>query len=368
MTIAPMPPLPAADLAHAIGLVEPPLWERLRGQRIFLTGGTGFVGKWLLATLAEADRRLDLGVEVVVLSRDPAAFATSAPHLASARGVRLLQGDVRELAGEAGGFAVVIHAATDVVATHPPLDTFDTCVGGTRRALDFALRAGAADFLLVSSGAVYGVQPPELAGVPETHPGAPDSLVPGSAYGLGKRASEWLVNAYAAQHGLRTTIARCFAFVGPGLPLDKQFAVGNFLRDAMARRPIAIQGDGTPCRSYLHAADMAGWLWKILFAGAPGAAYNVGGTQAVSIAELARRVNELLGSTEPVTLAREPVPGQAAPRYVPDVSKARRELGLPEPLALDEAILRTARWHLGARADAAGAAPTAPSTAHGSGR
>lgn len=338
-------PLPEADIAHALGLFDPSAWQALRGQRIFMTGGTGFVGKWLLATLFEADRRHRLGIEVIVLTRDPDSFATASPDLATAAGLRLVKGDVRELLPAGERVNMVIHAATDVGATNTPMDTFDTCVQGTRRVLEFATNAGATDFLLVSSGAVYGAQPPELAAVPESYAGAPDPLLTASAYGEGKRAAEWLTSAHSAAHGLRAVVARCFAFVGPHLPLDKHFAIGNFMRDALARRPIVIQGDGSPFRSYLHAADMAGWLWKILLSGKAGVAYNVGGKEALTIADLARRVSRVLGSDEPVVVSSAPEPGRAAPRYVPDVSKALSELGLGPSIALDDAILRTARWH-----------------------
>ncbi len=340
-----LPPLPPADLAHARDLVGRSRWEALRGQRIFLSGGTGFVGKWLLSSLLDAESRFRLGCDVFVLSRDPASFAGAMPAIATSPHVRLLQGDVRSFDFPAGTFRFILHAATDVVAKNTPVETFDICAAGTRRVLDFAAAAGAEDVLLVSSGAVYGRQPPVLERTAEDYAGAPDSLSPASAYGEGKRVAEWLGCAYASQHKLRFKTARCFAFVGPYLALDKHFAIGNFLRDAMAGQPILIQGDGTPYRSYMHAADMASWLWTILLAGKSGEAYNVGGLEAVSIKELADRVVRVLGSPSTVTRLQSPAGGKPAERYVPDIGKALRELNLPPPIGLDEAIRRTASWY-----------------------
>lgn len=337
-------PLPQRDLEHAHAAVGR-RWDELRNQRLFVTGGTGFIGKWLLATLLDADMRLRLGCQVTVLTRDPEAFRRHAPGLANASSLRLVQGDVRDFPFGDEAFDRVIHAATDVSADAGMLDTFDVCVGGTRRVLELAARAQARDVLIVGSGAVYGRQPPELAAIAETFTGGPDSLDARTGYAQGKRASEWLGAAFAAEYGLNVKIARCFALVGPHLPLDKHFAIGNFLRDAMAGRPITIQGDGTPVRSYLHAADMAAWLWAILIEGRSLDAYNVGGVEALSIEALAHRVTGILGSPSTVRVLKTPIVGAPAERYVPDVSRIRRELALPEPRGLDESILTTAQWH-----------------------
>lgn len=334
----------AEDLQRCHYQIGEASWRILAGKRIFITGGTGFVGKWLLATLLNAKERFSLDSCITVLSRDPAAFQRAWPAIVGQ--VEWRAGDVRDFAIDNQRFDVIVHAATDVVAQTSPLDVFSTCLDGTRRVLALARASGASRLLLLSSGAVYGSLPTGMTHVPETHMGGPDTLSIASAYGEGKRASEWLA-AQAAADGLTVGIARLFAVVGPHLPLNKHFAIGNFLRSALEDEEIVIQGDGKPHRSYLYAADMAAWLWAVLLRGRSGRAYNVGSDESLSIIELAHRVCRALGRKPQLRVLQATPPEAPTSHYVPDVARARAELALPSPLSLDEAISRTARWHGG---------------------
>ncbi len=314
-----------------------PYWEQLRERRLFITGGTGFFGCWLLESFAQANRELQLAASATVLTRQPRAFAGKCPHLAHDPAITLWEGDVRDFAFPPGDYTHIIHAATDASATlneTAPWEMFDTILLGTRRVLEFAANRGAERLLLTSSGAVYGQQPAGVSHLSEEYPGGPDPLDAQSAYAEGKRAAELLCLLGAQQAGFTLGIARCFAFVGPHLPLDRHFAVGNFLRDALRGQPIQVRGDGTPYRSYLYAADLACWLWTILFAGAHGRAYHVGSEDAVSIAELAAAVAALPVPPVPVHIARAAVPGAPAVRYVPSTQRARDELGLRQQFSL----------------------------------
>jgi dTDP-glucose 4,6-dehydratase len=340
-----MRPLPAADLDDIVRAVGP-LWEDLRGGRLFITGGTGFVGSWLLESFLRAHDALDLGARAVVLTRDPAAFRRRAPHLADHPALEFLTGDVRWFLFPEGPFTHVLHAASPLPGARTATEaaeTRDVIVGGTRRTLELAAARGVRRLLFVSSGAVYGRQPPELARVPEDYAGEQDADDFRAAYGAGKRAAEQACKAAGEAGGMAVTIARGFAFAGPLLPLDGGFALGNFLRDALAGRTIVVNGDGTPVRSYLYAADMAAWLWAILCAGRPGEAYNVGSEEELSIAELARLVAEAAGGRG-VELRGTPQPGRPPERYVPSTRKARVELGLEARVSLPEAVRRSARW------------------------
>ncbi len=314
----------------------------LRDQRLLLTGGTGFVGKWLLGSFLHASRTLGLGAKLLVLSRHVKAFQAMHPEISHAPEIEWLQGDVRDFKLSAEQrCAFAIHGATDVSNNMPAQQTFDTCIRGTANVL---AQAGAKRLLFLSSGAVYGRPQPGLARIPEDWLVAPDCLAPSSAYGEGKRAGELLCAMAAAEQGMSIPIARGFAFVGPHLPLDKHFAIGNFIAAALRGETLHIQGDGTPRRSYLYAADLALWLWTLLFHGQSGRAYNVGGEESLSIDQLAKRVAGLVGTASTVQLAQQPNPAAPVQCYVPELQRASTELGLRARIGLDEAIQRTANW------------------------
>ena len=342
-------PLPTGDLDHVLAHTQG-LWDDLRGQTIFITGGTGFFGIWLLESLCHANDRLNLGAQATVLTRNPGAIAAKAPHLAARPDLTFIGGDIRDFQFPDGPFSHVIHAATEAdaqVMVNDPLQVFDVNVGGTRRVLDFARQSDVRRFLFTSSGAVYGRQPADLERIPESFSGSPDPIDTRSAYGIAgeaKRAAESLCAIYSRQFGLSTVIARCFSFVGPGLPLDGKFAIGNFIRDALAGSPIRIAGDGSPYRSYMYAADLTIWLWTLLLRGSAGQAYNVGSEAGLTIAAVAQAVAGSLTPPPSIQIAQEPNPATPPPRYVPSTHKAHTELGLSETLDLHESVRRTLLW------------------------
>ncbi|HKH93592.1 MAG TPA: NAD(P)-dependent oxidoreductase [Gemmatimonadaceae bacterium] len=358
-----MPKLPARDLEHVLEHARS-AFESLRGARILMTGGTGFFGRWMVESLLHANERLGLETSLVLLSRDPQGFERRAPHLAGSRFVSLVEGDVRTFTAPAGRFTHLVHGATDTTGplnAERPTELLETIVEGTRHTLEIASRTSAGRVLLLSSGAVYGRQPAELTHVPESYAGGPDPLDPLQAYAEGKRLAELLGAIYARDRGLEVVTARAFAFVGPHLPLDAHFAVGNFLRDALDRETIRVGGDGTPYRSYLHAADLAVWLWTLLVRGQSGRAYNVGSEEAVTIRELAdavARAGGTIGRHPTVSIARSADATVPPMRYVPSTRRAREELGLRAQITLDEALTRTIAW-LAEQADTlVGAAPS----------
>ena len=336
----------AEDLDHILTHTEG-LWEDLRDKRLFITGGTGFFGRWLLESFAWVNDSLNLNASVLVLTRTKDYYHTfqkNAPQLAANPAIKFHIGDVRNFIFPEGVFSHIIHAATTASTKLNAEDSFlmfDTIVEGTKHTLDFAVQCKATNFLLTSSGAVYGRQPPDMTYIAEDYCGAPDPTDPNSAYGEGKRAAELLCTLYAEKYGLEPKIACCFTFVGPYLPLDTHYAIGNFIRDGLSGGPIVVKGDGRSYRSYLYAADLAIWLWTILFKGKSCRPYNVGSEKAITIANLANTVAGCFQKQIDVKIAKSSDLNTPPERYVPSTKRLREECGVRQVIGLKEGINRT---------------------------
>ena len=276
-------------------------WKELKNARIFITGGTGFFGCWLLYSILYLNKKYGTNIHTVVLTRNPDAFILKAPELANNKEIILWQGDVRSFEFPKGQFTHVIHLATDTTKK-PDRLLLDEIVTGTQRVLRFAVAAEAKKLLLTSSGAVYGEQPQEIDFIAEEYQGACEPSDINSTYGQGKRFVEHICALYYKDFGLETKVARCFAFVGPYMNMTGHFAIGDFIKDALENEAIHINGDGSPLRSYLYAADMTNWLWTILINGIPNRPYNVGSDEAIDILSLANKVRDIIAPNKDVII------------------------------------------------------------------
>lgn len=334
---------PHEDLRHILEQTRP-VWPHLQQARIFFTGGTGFVGRWLLAALLEAHDAGLVDGQVTVLTRRPQEFHHDWPQLAGHRCVELQQGDVLSFTPPDGSWTHIVHGATQAsaqLARDDPALMLATITEGTRQVLEWAhALAQPPRLLYLSSGAVYGVQPPEVEHLSEEF--EVGAKADNNPYAQGKRAAEELCRQHH-ENGLPVVIARLFAFSGPGLPLEAHFAAGNFMRDALHGGPIEVAGDGCTWRSYLYAADLAVWLWRLLVQGDPGRAYNVGSDRPVTIAQLAHTAAGLCRPPLEVQIRQSPGSGPA-PRYVPDTTRAREELGLQQWISLEDGLHRWLGW------------------------
>jgi nucleoside-diphosphate-sugar epimerase len=319
---------------------------------LLITGGSGFFGKSLLDAFARG-RLTAYGItRVVAVARHASSLELEAPQLV-AQGVEVVDADVLRLRTLFDA-DLVIHAAASADAVRygaDPRSERSIIIEGTRRILDLAHAANRPpNVLYVSSGAVYGHQPSDVIALTESASFRETVDRSKVAYSNAKRTAEVLVQTSAAQHGLKTSIARCFAFIGPWLPRDRHFAIGNFIGNALLGEPIVVKARHEVIRSYLYADDLVDWLVRIALDGSQNCpVYNVGSDEAISIRALAALVGRIGGVPVAPSEPANETGGETTDRYVPDITLARRELGLSVNVRLEMAIESTLGRLTGAR-------------------
>lgn len=297
-------------------------------KNILITGGTGFFGKSLLDYRLRHPNLLS-DANITILSRDSEKFIRENALLSQQPRVTFITGDIRDFNIDTGDIDIIIHAATSAVTTIQDEEQTSVIVDGTRHVIEVAKAHHTQRLLFTSSGAVYG---PQTIAVDECAP-----CNPITAYGKGKLLAEQLL----VKSGIPTLIARCFAFTGPHLNRKIHYAIGNFIQNCLDGKPIVINGDGTPRRSYLYADDLVEWLFALLERGLANRPYNIGSPIGLSIRELAEEVRKTLKCSNEIIVRGNRNDDSPISAYVPIVNRAMDELGVTVNTTLQDAILKS---------------------------
>jgi len=332
-------------------LVQSKLYDllgSLKNKSIFISGGSGFFGRCLLEALLYLDEKNNLGLTIYTVSRDVINFQKKFPLLASSR-IFPIQSDISKLKDFARKVDYVIHAACDTSAErlkNAPQKFLEENYQGTLNMLEIARQNEGCRFLYLSSGAIYGAQNFDVELRQESDLSAPDLQKISSVYGEAKRLGETLCLIYSSAHGVQTSIARCFSFVGPYMNFDGHYAIGNFIRDVAAQKNVALNSKKKTYRSYLYSIDLVIWLMRILIAAPNNSVFNVGSEKEILIADLAGLVVKTLSPESKIVFSDNGgFNASSSSRYIPSSEKVRRELGLEEYTSLEKAIKNTFIWH-----------------------
>jgi UDP-glucose 4-epimerase len=313
----------------------------LRGKRIFVTGGAGFIATTLSRQLIHEN-------EIVALDnlhRD----ALHSTEIADHPNLTFVQGDVldADLVSElAQGATHVVHCAAiagvDTVV-ESPVRTMRVNMIGTYNALEAALatKDTLERFVDFSTSEVFGTH---AFHVDETHATTTGSV--GEArwtYAVSKLAGEHMAHAYHEELGLPTVSVRPFNVFGPGQIGGG--AIRAFIEAALAGSDLTIHGDGSQIRAWCYVDDMVDAVMRCLERPeAVGQSFNVGNARsAVTIFDLAQRIKRLTGCSG--ELVFQPIHYVDVELRIPNVEKARSLLGWEANVELDDGLARTIAWY-----------------------
>lgn len=323
--------------------------EPLRNAHIYITGGTGFLGSWLLEFISVLNDEHNFNIRLSIACRTVEYFSKNRSHLFSRKDFHFHETDVRNLSELPKNVTHIIHAAAfanrNQFATYPT-HVLENNINSTLRILRLSQQSGSLqNILLISSGLVYGRQNPDVSEIKEdSFGGLLSSFDSNSIYAESKRACESIAAAFLSESKLPVSIARPFAFVGPYQSLELPWAVTDFIRDSFRGGPIKIMGDGSTVRSIMYASDFANWILHITASAQPRSVYNVGSPNAVSLFSLATLIASHFKPEPEIITSAGNVPNHSD-KLVPSISKAENELGLRMTVNLEDAIAKSIEWH-----------------------
>jgi len=311
----------------------------MRGERVLVTGGAGFLGSWICDALIRQDAK------VICLDNLASGLESNVAHLMKNKNFKFIKHDISQPISLRGDFDLVIHMASRASPFEFekfPIEILKANTIGTWTALEIAKKHGAR-FLYTSTSEVYGN--PTLVPTPETYNGNVNPVGPRGCYDESKRAGEAFVMAYKNQYGVDIRIARIFNTYGPRMRADGIYGrvVPRFVEQALSNKPITIFGDGTQTRSFCYVADQIEGLLRLArVEEASGKVVNIGSDKETKIIKLAELVKKLTSSRSKISFC--PLPPDDPIRRCPDISKAKKILNWAPKTSLENGLAKTIRW------------------------
>lgn len=303
--------------------------DDMNGKSFLVVGGSGYFGNAFFEILSKLKKSFNLDINLISISRKKANLD----------GVESICCDISRNFELDRNYDFVIHAATPVSPAIKTQDSeiIDTIVNGTYNLINALEKRPCKAFLNFSSGAVYGDRDYSAVTPDEDSKFVGHYYEPQNPYRTGKRIAELMVGKFGVQNNIKVNTIRGFAFSGRHLPLNANFAVGNFVRDAIEKKIIEVKGNPNTLRSYLDSEDLVYWAIKILLKGVANETFNVGSDLQISIQRLAELVAEAHGDAK-VHILNSDKAASGLSKYIPNIDKAKQRLGLRVVVPLELSI------------------------------
>jgi dTDP-glucose 4,6-dehydratase len=333
------------DLEMSLQGIESKL-SPLKNKTILITGGTGFIGSWLMNLAIFLNENYHYNIKLFLVAREwnqeNIIF-----FLRRYTYIYPIRQDVRNYFDVPPDVNYILHAAASPDTrfhASQPLKTIETIVNGTTNVFQAATRlSDLQNIVHISSGLVYGKS--ELNSYQEeTSFGKLDCSQLNSVYAESKRLSETIAISYKNQFRLPLSIVRPFTFIGAFQNLEKPWAFNSLLRDALLKKPLRILGSGDVQRGYIYGSDVAVWLFCVLANAKSGSVYNIGGENAISLKDLALLISTSLHHKPKIEINYHNSLRNDF-HWVADTNKIQKELGVSQKVDISTAIMKTIEFY-----------------------
>jgi len=341
-----------SDIDEIVEGLPVSLWERFAGRRVMLTGGRGFLGRYLTAAFVRANEtvlRTSSPVELVVLDN----LITAGPfgeQTQTLPNVAFVKHDIIKPFYPERRVDFILHAAgiaSPAWYRKFPEETYSVSVKGTENVLEIAKQNQGCRLAFFSSSEIYG--DPDAANVPtkESYKGHVSCLGPRACYDEGKRFGEMMVRVAFERHGVSGSMIRPFNFYGPGMQKTDYRVLPNFAARISDGQPLQIYGDGRQTRTFCYVTDGIRGCLQVLLDGHAGEPYNVGNPDPeISMRALVDEVSRAATGYRHANHVNYPetYPADEPLRRCPDISKIRAHVGFEPRVSLEDGLRRFFGW------------------------
>ncbi|PTL81028.1 UDP-glucuronic acid decarboxylase family protein [Vitiosangium sp. GDMCC 1.1324] len=308
----------------------------MKGQRVVVLGGAGFLGSHLCERLLN-----DGAAGVVSVDNYITGTEENVAHLRGRPGFEVVRQDITEGLSVDGPVDYVFNMASPaspIDYAKLPLETMRVGSVGTENGLRLAQAKGAV-FLQASTSEIYG--DPLVHPQREEYWGNVNSIGPRACYDEAKRYAEALTMVFHRSYGVRTRIVRIFNTYGPRMRLNDGRVVPAFVGQALRGEDFTIFGDGTQTRSFCYVRDLVDGLVRLALSDVTEPV-NIGNPREMTMLEFAEAVRAAAGGGG--RIVHKPLPKDDPKQRQPDITRARSLLGWEPRVPLEEGLRETIAW------------------------
>lgn len=332
----------AKQLKHLAG--------RLEGKTLVITGGSGFLGKYLVETIAYLNKNA-LEKKCKIISVDNYITSTSKHQPKKGKNyVKYIKHDVTKPLSILGKIDYIMHAAgiaSPVYYQKYPLQTIDVAVTGARNMLELARKKRIKSLVYFSSSEIYGNPAPNSIPTKESYKGNVSSTGPRACYDESKRLGETLCMVYHRLYKTPIKIVRPFNIFGPGMNHQDYRVIPTFIYNALNNKPLPVHVSGKQTRTFCYISNAIVGFFKVLLSDKSGEIYNIGNDKnEINMNQLAHLVNRVFDNKLEIKNVGYPknYPPDEPRRRCPDLSKIKKDLKYKVDVDLEEGLRRTVIW------------------------
>lgn len=326
--------------------------KKLEGKTLLISGGAGFIGSYILATIHELNNKyLSKPCRVISIDNFITGRKRRIVEEIKSDSFTFIEADVTKSFDIKGKIDYIIHAAglaSPVYYQKYPLETIESAIYGVRNLLEIARLKKIKSFLYFSSSEIYGDPDPNFIPTPETYRGNVSAIGPRSCYDESKRLGETICMVFFDKFKIPVKIVRPFNVFGPGMLPNDYRVVPMFVSNALRGKPLPVHDKGNQTRTFCYISDAIVGFLKVLLSKKNGEVYNVGNDiDEINMMKLAMMVSGLFGNKIAVQTVKYPnhYPQDEPNRRCPDLTKIKTNLGYNPSVNLKEGLRRVIKWY-----------------------